>query len=75
MPEFLGFLRALEGESCGPWAVKVIAGAVKVVADHAGEIRDLRRVRVYYAALATREMWHGQPHAVHGVRLRPAPRT
>ncbi|MFD0733916.1 type 1 periplasmic-binding domain-containing protein [Planotetraspora mira] len=62
-PEFLDFLRALEGKSCGPGAVKVIAGddVIKVVADHAGEIRDLRRVEVYYSALATREMWRDNP--------------
>jgi hypothetical protein len=43
--------------------VKVIAGddVTKVVADHAGEIRDLRRVEVYYSALATREMRRDSP--------------
>ena len=43
--------------------MKVIAGddVTKVVADHAGEIRDLRRVEVYYSALATREMRRDSP--------------
>ncbi|WP_067130178.1 ABC transporter substrate-binding protein [Microtetraspora malaysiensis] len=58
-PEFLDFLRALEGKACGPETVRVIASddVIKVVADHGDEITSLRRVEVYHAALAGRELW------------------
>lgn len=58
-PEFRGFLNAVESNTCGPGTVKVIAGddVIKVVADHGREIGDLKRVQVYYAALAGRELW------------------
>ncbi|MCT9935013.1 hypothetical protein N5079_32895 [Planotetraspora sp. A-T 1434] len=62
-PEFLDFLRAVEGESCGPEKVKVLASddVIKVVADHGGQIQDLKRVEVYYSALASRELWRTGP--------------
>ncbi|MBP2704917.1 ABC transporter substrate-binding protein [Microbispora sp. RL4-1S] len=67
-PEFLGFLNAVEGNDCGPGTVKVLAGddVIKVVADHGRQIGDLKRVQVYYAALAGRELWRGGAAAPTG---------
>ncbi len=58
-PEFLDFLRALEGKACGTDTVRVIASddVIKVVADHGDQITSLRRVEVYHATLAGRELW------------------
>lgn len=64
-PEFVDFLRALEGSSeCGAGVLKVLAGddVIKVVADHSVEIAAMKQVEVHYAALASREMWRGIAH-------------
>jgi hypothetical protein len=59
-PEFVSFLRALEGSNkCDASVIKVLAGddVIKVVADNRTEIAAMRQTEVYYAALASREMW------------------
>ncbi|MBO3747247.1 amino acid ABC transporter substrate-binding protein [Streptosporangiaceae bacterium NEAU-GS5] len=59
-PEFVDFLKALEGGSaCGSGVLKVLAGddVIKVVSDHRAEIAAMHQVEVYYAALASREVW------------------
>ncbi|MEU8192635.1 hypothetical protein AB0C10_02485 [Microbispora amethystogenes] len=65
--EFLGFVDAVE--KCSDGQVKVIAGddVIKVVTDHGKEIGDYRRVQVYYAALASRELWR-DPARDHGTQ-------
>ncbi|WP_328855570.1 ABC transporter substrate-binding protein [Microbispora hainanensis] len=57
--DFLDFLRYVEGKDCGKEQIKVLAGddVIKAVANSGAEIGNYRRVRVYYAALASRELW------------------
>ncbi|WP_169953249.1 ABC transporter substrate-binding protein [Microbispora sp. H11081] len=59
--DFLDFLRYVEGKDCGRAPIKVLAGddVIKAVANSGAVIGDYRRVRVYYAALASRELWRG----------------
>ncbi|GGO06011.1 hypothetical protein GCM10010116_11840 [Microbispora rosea subsp. aerata] len=57
--DFLDFLRYVEGKDCGEGQIKVLAGddVIKAVANNGPEIGNFRRVQVYYAALASRELW------------------
>ncbi|MEV5744345.1 ABC transporter substrate-binding protein [Microbispora rosea] len=57
--DFLDFLRYVEGKDCGKEQIKVLAGddVIKAVANSGAMIGDYRRVQVYYAALASRELW------------------
>ncbi|WP_432929636.1 ABC transporter substrate-binding protein [Microbispora sp. CA-135349] len=57
--DFLDFLRYVEGKDCGKEPIRVLAGddVIKAVANRGAEIGDYRRVQVYYAALASRELW------------------
>ncbi|MEU6429599.1 ABC transporter substrate-binding protein [Microbispora sp. NPDC046973] len=59
--DFLDFLRYIEGKDCGKEPIKVLAGddVIKAVANSGPVIGDYRRVQVYYAALASRELWRG----------------
>ncbi len=59
--EFMSFLSALEGNPKCAGGVKVLAGddVTKIVADHAAEIAAKGRLEVYYAALASRQVWQG----------------
>ncbi|MBX6382277.1 MAG: hypothetical protein IRZ07_04775 [Microbispora sp.] len=64
--DFLDFLRSVEDKDCGGEQEKVTVIAsddvIKVVADNGAEIGSQPRVQVYYAALASRELWRdGKP--------------
>ncbi|MEV5410011.1 ABC transporter substrate-binding protein [Thermopolyspora sp. NPDC052614] len=72
--DFLDFLRAIEGSGpCGDrLPARVIAGddVSRVVAAHSGEITNMRRVMVYYASLANREIWKGnEDNAFHATEF------
>ncbi|GGO03235.1 ABC transporter substrate-binding protein [Microbispora bryophytorum] len=57
--DFLGFLQYVEAKDCGKEPIKVLAGddVIKAVANSGAAIGGYRRVQVYYAALASRELW------------------
>lgn len=61
--EFMNFLALLQGsKGCYPdklSKLRVLAGddVIKVVTDHGKEITEMDRLKVYYVALASREMW------------------
>ncbi|MFD1537372.1 hypothetical protein [Nonomuraea guangzhouensis] len=59
--EFLAFLTSLEGSGCKD--AKVIAGddVVRAMTDHGGEIGHMKRMEVYYLALAHRSVWKQSP--------------